>query len=728
MALPPREMQTSRRSNYRADVANLLTWMNSGRWIRILSVSRPRPNRRIQALCPRRWMCLHMIEWPGFESQYIYRCLTCQNFPKLLLLCRDSTQIFPGLVAFFSEVSPRAQAFISFSNLWDVEDYVLDPRDDEYSVDRMVDEDGEGGTAEASSSGGSLIGGSTVGISGRDTNVPVASVGPDEDQPWFTADFVEPKTRDRDILHAYQKGRMDGRWFEFLLPDPNHRASQPPPGYLSVYTRAFTAGMTLPIHPFVKDFCKLHGISPTQQAPNFWYIFASMWVLWSKKFDVELPLDEFTFVYKLCQVPKCEGWYFLGSYGRSEPKFGRLIKGLPSSSHGWKPMFFLVKGMFDVHPGDRPFKRKWVKRSFRILVSQDCPQLAGNRLARIEEAFNYSEDERHIKTFLTRENLEQTGLLLSLPDPDDTDAVKEFFHFTAGEMKTLGLRVPGDKIRSKKKKTQGPSSGAGDVIPPRQRAEEPSSQDTPRRKRPRHEETPTAGARSPPVIDITDAPEGSEAPPREETVLLPKGMYEFFFEQDWDSARRLSLFDRTRQQISLQIHAMDRTEERLKALLKKARDDKNEASEELGRVAEELWMVTADLKAAQEEITCDRKEAVDTKKALRKEAFDLGRQEGKNEGVEEFIASADFAQRNSKSAAKADFKSSDEFFDMRAKDMESVGQQIIAIINKHIPGLDLDFLYEPPSDDEGPSSKDTGSEGSSGVVAGDRAAGGGGDT
>lgn len=126
--------------------------------------------------------------------------------------------------------------------------------------------------------------------------------------------------------------------------------------------------MTLPIHPFVKDFCDLHDMSPTQLAPKFWYIFAGMWVLWHQEFDMKLPLDEFLFVYKLCQLPRCEGWFFfLGSYGWSEPKFRRLLKGLPSSSHGWKPMFFLVKGLFDVHPEDMPFKRKGVKRSFGML-------------------------------------------------------------------------------------------------------------------------------------------------------------------------------------------------------------------------------------------------------------------------------------------------------------------------------------------------------------------------
>lgn len=83
---------------------------------------------------------------------------------------------------------------------------------------------------------------------------------------------------------------------------------------------------------------------------------------------MDLPLDEFLFVYKLCQVPKCNGWYFLGSYGRSKLLLGKLIKELPLSSHAWKLMFVMVKDMFDVHPADKPLKCLGVQTSFGMLI------------------------------------------------------------------------------------------------------------------------------------------------------------------------------------------------------------------------------------------------------------------------------------------------------------------------------------------------------------------------
>lgn len=144
-----------------------------------------------------------------------------------------------------------------------IEEYVLDSRDDEDSVDRLVKDEERVEDPSTSSGSDSLVGGVVIGFSGRYTGIPMASVGADEDRPPFTVGFVEPKTRQRDIIRAHKKDHVDSQWFEYLLPNPHFRASQPLSGYMSMYTRAFTAGMALPVHPFVKALCELHGISPT---------------------------------------------------------------------------------------------------------------------------------------------------------------------------------------------------------------------------------------------------------------------------------------------------------------------------------------------------------------------------------------------------------------------------------------------------------------------------------
>ena len=209
-----------------------------------------------------------------------------------------------------------------------------------------------------------FTGASVSGVEAAAVNAPLAAMSGDPERPSFTADDVPSRVQNKDIIRAVKEGGIDGRWFEYLLPDKHFRTSMPPTGYLPVYTRAVTAGMTLPIHPFVKEYCHFYGISPAQLAPNFWYCFAGTWVLWHQKFDMELPLEEFCFMYKLCHVAKCDGWYFLSGHGRSQPRLGKLILGAPSSSHGWKPMFFMIRGPFNFHPNDRRPHRRLIQSSF----------------------------------------------------------------------------------------------------------------------------------------------------------------------------------------------------------------------------------------------------------------------------------------------------------------------------------------------------------------------------
>lgn len=63
---------------------------------------------------------------------------------------------------------------------------------------------------------------------------------------------------------------------------------------------------------------------------------------------------------------------------------------------------------------------------FCSVVPHDHPQLSGNRLARVKQAFSFPESFHHVSTLLTRDNLENSGLLLSLPSPDNTAEVQDF--------------------------------------------------------------------------------------------------------------------------------------------------------------------------------------------------------------------------------------------------------------------------------------------------------------
>ncbi|EXC11277.1 hypothetical protein L484_004623 [Morus notabilis] len=73
-----------------------------------------------------------------------------------------------------------------------------------------------------------------------------------------------------------------------------------------------------------------------------------------------------------------------------------------------------------------------------INVSHDRPKLSGNRLARVETTFLYSEKARHIDTLLTEFKLRGARLILDLPDLSDPLAVREYFHLS-DEGKLLDL-------------------------------------------------------------------------------------------------------------------------------------------------------------------------------------------------------------------------------------------------------------------------------------------------
>lgn len=139
--------------------------------------------------------------------------------------------------------------------LREVENYVAEAGEVD-SVDILVEGDDSGE--------GSLVGGEMCGFTTSLIDAPLAGMSGDPDHPFFTADVTVPRTRNKDIVQAYKEGYIDGRWFDYLLPDAHFRSSLLLLQFLLVYTLAFTTGMTLPVHPFVKDFFHHHGISPAQ--------------------------------------------------------------------------------------------------------------------------------------------------------------------------------------------------------------------------------------------------------------------------------------------------------------------------------------------------------------------------------------------------------------------------------------------------------------------------------
>lgn len=140
------------------------------------------------------------------------------------------------------------------SVLREVEDYVAESREVN-SIEILIDRD--------DSDKGSLVGEEMHGFVTSIVDALLIGISGDPNRPFFMTDVTTPRTRNRDIVLAYKEGHIDERWFDYLLLDINIRSSLPPPGYLPIFTRAFTPRMTLLVHPFVKDFYHHHGIFPT---------------------------------------------------------------------------------------------------------------------------------------------------------------------------------------------------------------------------------------------------------------------------------------------------------------------------------------------------------------------------------------------------------------------------------------------------------------------------------
>lgn len=64
--------------------------------------------------------------------------------------------------------------------------------------------------------------------------------------------------------------------------------------------------------------------------------------------------------------------------------------------------------------------------------------LFGSRNERVLSAFKLSKSDCHIDNLLTKDNLRESGLLMSLPDPKDLHSMKEYFNLSS-EGKPLPL-------------------------------------------------------------------------------------------------------------------------------------------------------------------------------------------------------------------------------------------------------------------------------------------------
>ncbi|GMN68116.1 hypothetical protein TIFTF001_037170 [Ficus carica] len=73
--------------------------------------------------------------------------------------------------------------------------------------------------------------------------------------------FFPSKISKKAMERAFVEAEIIVDNFHCILPKPPLTANNPPPGHIAVYTRSLSYGQTIPFHPFVKRFIRLHNIS-----------------------------------------------------------------------------------------------------------------------------------------------------------------------------------------------------------------------------------------------------------------------------------------------------------------------------------------------------------------------------------------------------------------------------------------------------------------------------------
>lgn len=92
-------------------------------------------------------------------------------------------------------------------------------------------------------------------------------------------DVNPSKIKLKAAMAAFSDAKIDAHHFYFLVPMPNNRAHNSPPGHMIVFTQSLTLGQTIPFHPFVKVLCGLHRNSLVQLSPNCWVTINFMIIL-----------------------------------------------------------------------------------------------------------------------------------------------------------------------------------------------------------------------------------------------------------------------------------------------------------------------------------------------------------------------------------------------------------------------------------------------------------------
>lgn len=128
--------------------------------------------------------------------------------------------------------------------------------------------------------------------------------------------------------------------FDLQAPGSGGRASSPPSGWFCLYLETLRAGLRLPLPAFVVTLFKFLNISLASVVPNSFRFLIGFLSL-CQLAEVQPSLSLFRNFYTFKHHASARDWWFIS------PQTGRkgLLRGAPSSVHGWKEKFFFVRCM-----------------------------------------------------------------------------------------------------------------------------------------------------------------------------------------------------------------------------------------------------------------------------------------------------------------------------------------------------------------------------------------------
>ena len=124
--------------------------------------------------------------------------------------------------------------------------------------------------------------------------------------------------------------------YEVSVPGLEDRVVNPPDGRLAIYQDALWGGLRFLIPEFVRSLFRFYNVVPAQLTSNSIQVVLAFAVL-CFLYEVRPCVSLFRAFFVLKRNPQAEGWWCFG------PRLKRaLIKGFPSSIHGWREKFFIL--------------------------------------------------------------------------------------------------------------------------------------------------------------------------------------------------------------------------------------------------------------------------------------------------------------------------------------------------------------------------------------------------